>query len=205
MKASALPLIALIAGCTGSATSDPAQHEALTTVAQELGESGCATANLAGTPTHGAIISQPTWWCSFSNTSTSPDAAYGTSECPSQYVTEIQNVAGRAFSFTVSTPGPISDETTCNKLYLTLGAYGRKTTGWSLLGTVTMRGAWYNSGGFSYCQIVHDSGSIPQITGSEGYDTVRAAGSAYTIEVFKGEPYKSYRQVTPGIYGGRPC
>ncbi len=207
MKVAALPLalIALVAGCTGSSTLEPEQPEALRTTAQKLGEAGCGTMSLAGAPSQGTIISQPSWFCSFSNTGTSPDASYGTSDCPSQFVTEIQNVAGRAFSFTVNTPGPISDSTTCNKLYMTLGAYGHRTSGWSLLGTITLHGTWYSSGGFSFCQIVQDSGSIPSITGSEGYDMVRAAGSAYTIEVLKGEPYKSYLQVTTGIFGGGPC
>jgi hypothetical protein len=207
MKSPALPLalIAFMTGCADSSTLEPEQPEALSTATQGLGELGCATMSVGGTPTQGAVISQPSWFCAFSNTATSPDASYGTSECPSQFVTEVRNVAGRAFNFTVSTPGPISDSTTCNKLRLTLGAYGRRASGWSSLGTVVLRGSWYSSGGFSYCQFVQESGGISPVTGSEGFDVVRAAGSAYTLESLKGEPYNSYRQVTVGIYGGRPC
>lgn len=206
MKLAALPLalIAFTTGCADSSTAGPEQPEALSTATQELGEAGCGTMSLGSAPTQGAVISQPSWHCAFSNTATSPDASYNTSECPSQFVTEVQAVSGRAFNFTVNTSGSI-DSTTCNKLYMTLGAYGHKSTGWSLLGTVVLRGTWYSSDFFSYCQFVQDSGYIPYVNGSEGYDRVRAAGSAYTIEVLKGEPYKSYRPVTTGIYGGSPC
>ena len=206
MKLAALPLalIAFTTGCADSSTAEPEQSEALSTATQELGEAGCGTMSLGSAPAQGAVISQPGWHCAFSNTATSPDATYNTSECPSQFVTEVQAVSGRAFNFTVNTSGSI-DPTTCNKLYMTLGAYGHKSTGWSLLGTVVLRGTWYSSDFISYCGFVQDSGYIPSVNGSEGYDRVRAAGSAYTIEVLKGEPYKSYRPVSVGIYGGSPC
>jgi hypothetical protein len=212
--AASLCLIALIAGCADSSAVDSEQPEDVGSTEQELGEAACSTINVSSDPTQGAVISDPSFFCSFWNTAMSPNAAYGTSgsACTSQFVTEVQNVSGRAFSF-VARPSTgymwSIDGATCGKLHASVGAYGHNASGWTLLGAYTTHGVWTPpSGGFvGYCMMQLDAGSPtpPKVTGAEGYDAVRVAGSAYTIEVSKGEPYKSFIQVEVGIGGGKVC
>jgi hypothetical protein len=206
-------LVALVAGCGASSTVDSSleEEEDIGTAEQALGEFACATTNIAASPSLGAVIASPSWFCAYSNTATSPDGSYGSStgECSSQFVTEVQQVSGHSFSPVVRPYGMNAmDQTTCEKLHATLGAYGHKASGWSSLGTASAHGVWRSyPGGWQWCDLELDagSGSTAVVTGAEGYDVIRAAGAAYTIESYKGTTYPSYRQVTVGLEGGGPC
>lgn len=203
--------LTLVAGCAASGPIDSVESGASEEVAEAdeaLGELACVTANLSS-PSVGAVISSPSWSCSYSNTAVSPDTSYSfnATECPSQFVTEVQNVAGRSFS-AVARIIDFPDQATCNKMHVTLGAYGHKASGWYSLGTMSAHGVWYSyGGGFAYCGFELDAGSgtTTWVNGTEGYDTIRAAGAAYTLETSKGSTYPSYRRVLVGIEGGHPC
>src|SRR5689334_9594689 len=96
-----LSMITLVAGCAASPVVDSEPSEEVGTAEQALGEAACSTNDVTSDPAHGALVSNPSFFCSFWDTAVSPDTAYGDNPnaCTLQFVTEVDKVSGRAFGF----------------------------------------------------------------------------------------------------------
>lgn len=182
----------------------PKEEKASTTEA--LGEAACGT-NALTTASAGTVISSPNFHCFWQNTATSP-SSYGSPGCDNQYVVEIQKITPyiTPARFTINAVNPI-DQTTCAKIHETLGAYGHDASGWHVIGSYVGHGEWRAQDGIiaAHCEFVPEVNTIPSFFDPSKYDTVRAAASLWTVELFKNAPYNSYLPVTTGITGGNGC
>jgi len=175
----------------------------------DLGEIGCATAG--GNPYSGIIRNgksvTPTA-CGTTQQFRSSGTTYTNgATCSNQYIAEVTNISGRKLSvFGVWRHDllPLS-AVNCDQAVIEVGTYmhNASTNTWNVHST-KYRGQWW--GGSLGCVVWPDAGYTfpPGITGSEGYDVVRAAGKAY-IEGRLGSPNTPVPVAIDIIYPPSPC
>jgi hypothetical protein len=109
----------------------------------------------------------------------SPDASYGSSACPQQFIVVVQGVSGRSFNFSVAPHDAPSNRAECEATTLTMAAFGHRASGWVSLGSRFYQGSWTAFGTAGVCSYSSTSTPLPGVSGAAGYDEVRAAVSAY--------------------------
>lgn len=168
--------------------------------AEPLGEAACGT-NAISSSSVGEIITNPVWGCRFDESRTSP-STYGSAGCANQFIVQIQDtksVQDPLLPFAMPATLP-TDEVTCAKTWTTVAGYGRDSTGWQLRGVFKQQGTWLDG----YCSFAPKPVWDKGINGG-AYDSVRAVGSAYRLEVIKGTTYTVYIPVRTGVGGGNSC
>ena len=188
--------------CTGGPGDGPQGGEGpADATSRALGEAACATQPLASSD----VVTSPGFHCAFDNSRTSPHGFYHGDGCPNQYVVEVQNLpaSNRAFSMYADWQQRPGDAATCARARTTVAAYVHDAGGWRLYGASTTYGSWVDYGPSGFCDFV--GGGSFGVPASSGFDAVRIAGAAFTVETDKSTPYNYYRPVTAGIRGGQVC
>lgn len=212
MKHATLSLAALSLLATSACAVDAGLDADPGADVQALGEAACGT--VSGFPYAGSSVNGRSQlvgampFCSTAVTAaTSPNTSYTNAGCPSQFVSEVRGVTGRALDAHAAWAGAaLSTQSVCESSVMGVALHARTSTGaWVKVGQTHLVGRWYpaSTGGFSLparCEMQTAAGEprLPSLPTGHGYNAVRVTG--YGITLFLPQ------RVTLGVrYGTGPC